>query len=491
MGQHDKRPDGVDTYRTNDQDLDSYKKAEIALSQLQVPVLLHASNPHERLYIAGMDGTGNSMFKDDPEKWSVVARIHKQIESLDHPKIAAGYVEGTFTQNNWLKRDWDGLTGYTFERRVETAYKQFIDQSKEWLAKDPQAQIRLVGVGFSRGGEEIASLQRLIHQRGIQDPDGATYSYDEDDLVTSVAYSKPPLVSPGQTLQGALLFDPVDTGVAEHDRRLPPSVVVGFQITAKYERRDQFPASDVIQPGFSEGHRFLNFGVSASHGGVGNIYALNAIGIRNSNLGVDYLNAYSDMPFLTKQAVPQDPELSVIHRSDQHMHGLYTTFGFRDGVRNHDRILVTRALCRRDPSQDCWNKDPIDPALEATLERRGVPIGPLPSRESRPGPDITPPMATPFQPKPGNDTGSMIDRLYKASQDGSDANWKRESHAVSRDFLGSRAGQAWQSESRSFGQAQQLREQQALEQQALEQQPAPQQAHAMPVPAPTPHAMRM
>ncbi len=285
-------------------------------------------------------------------------------------------------------------------------------------------------------------------------------------------------------MQAVVLFDPVDTGVAEEDRRLPSSVVSALQITAEDERRDLFPASDVLVFGFSEQGRFLNIMVGGSHSDIGDSYLLNGLGIRSHNLGIDYLNALSDQPFLVKRAIPADPELSVVHRSDQHMHGLFTTFGFRDGVRNHDTILVTRALCRRDPSQDCWHKDPIDPALEATLERRGVPIGPLPVQERRPGLDVTQSMNTPFQPKPGSDTDGMIDRLFKASQDGSDANWKRESHAVSQGFLGSQAGQAWQSESQSLGRALQLRDQQAAE------QPLPAQ-QAQVLQAPTPHAMRM
>ncbi len=487
MGQKKTSADGVDIDRADQHDLESYQQAEVALTRLQTPILIHADAPHERLYIAGLDGTGNSMFKDAPENWSVVAKIYSQVRALEdqgNKRIRGGYVEGTFTQDNPIKRNLDGLTGYTFERRVETAYYQFCKQSYEWLKEDPQAQVRITGVGFSRGSEEIASLLRMIDERGIQDPTEARFTRDKDNLITYIEYTKPALVTPGKTVQAALLTDPVDTGVAEEDRRLPSSVVSALQITAEDERRDLFPASDVLKPGFSEQDRFLNFMVGGSHSDIGDTYLLNGLGIRSHNLGIDYLNALSDQPFLVKRAIPADPELSVVHHSEQHMHGFFTTFGFRDGVRNHDKILVTRALCRRDPSQDCWHKDPIDPALEATLERRGVPIGPLPGQEKQPGLDSAPSLNTPFQPKPGSDMDGMIDRLFKASQNGSDTNWKHESHAVSQAFLGSQAGQAWQAESRSFGQALQLREQQAPEQQ-LAAQPTPVMQ------APTPHAMRM
>lgn len=489
MGHHDKRPDGVDTYRADANDLQSYAQAEVVLSKLQVPILLHAWRPHERLYVAAMDGTGNSMLKDAPENWSVVTRIHKQIESAERPDIASGYVEGTFTQDNPLKRNLDGISGYTFGRRVETAYYQFCKQSYEWLKEDPQAQIRVAGVGFSRGSEEVAALLRMIDERGIQDPTEANFTRDKDNLISHIQYTKPALIAPGKTVQAALLFDPVDTGVAEEDRRLPSSVVSALQITAEDERRDLFPASDVLKPGFSEQDWFLNIMVGGSHSDIGDTYLLNGLGIRSHNLGIDYLNALSDRPFLAKRAIPEDPERDVVHRSEQHMHGLFTTFGFRDGVRNHDEILVTRALCRRDPAQDCWNKAPVDPALGASLERRGVSIGPLQGREEQLERKLMPSGGEAHQAKPGNDVDDMIDRLYKASRNGSDANWTHESHAVSQTFLESQVGQAWQAESRTFGRALQLRDQQAPEQQF-----AAQPTHIMQAPdmqAPTPHAMRM
>src|SRR3546814_19224380 len=62
-------------------------------------------------------------------------------------------------------------------------------------------------------------------------------------LIKSVEYIRPPLIPPGQTMQAALLFDPVATGVKEHDRRLPPTVMSALQITAEDERRDQFEST--------------------------------------------------------------------------------------------------------------------------------------------------------------------------------------------------------------------------------------------------------
>src|SRR3546814_13607730 len=79
---------------------------------MQSPVYVHADNPHERLYIAALDGTGNSMSKDAPENWSVVAKIYEQVRALEDggvDNIRSGYVEGTFTQANPIARYIDGI----------------------------------------------------------------------------------------------------------------------------------------------------------------------------------------------------------------------------------------------------------------------------------------------------------------------------------------------------------------------------------------------
>src|SRR3546814_6988578 len=101
------------------------------------------------------------MFDDEPENWSAVARIYEQVRSLDDQginNIRGGYVEGTFTQDNPILRYIDGVSGYTFERRVETAYDQFCKQAKDWLREDPDAQIR-----SEEHTSELQSLMRISY----------------------------------------------------------------------------------------------------------------------------------------------------------------------------------------------------------------------------------------------------------------------------------------------------------------------------------------
>jgi hypothetical protein len=68
MGQVSKR--GVDADLATQQDLDTYRQAQAQLDQMHIPVLLPADNPHARLYIAALDGTGNSMVNDNPDNGS-------------------------------------------------------------------------------------------------------------------------------------------------------------------------------------------------------------------------------------------------------------------------------------------------------------------------------------------------------------------------------------------------------------------------------------
>jgi hypothetical protein len=445
----------VDADPADQYDLESYQEAQEARAQMQAPLLLDSNNPHQRLYIAMMDGTGNSLTKDAPENRSIVAKMHEQLALSKPENIASGYVEGTFTQDNPLERIPDGIAGHTFERRVETAYFDFCEQAKKWIDEDPNAQIRVAGVGFSRGAEGIAALHRMIEERGIQNPKDANVTRDRHGLIVHAEYTKQPLVPPGETIQAALLFDPVATGVKEHDRRLPGSVVSAFQITAEDERRDAFKSTNLLVPGFSEGNRFLNVTVGGSHSDIGNTYLADGLGVRSGNLGVDFLNSLSDRPFMQKRAVPEDPALSVVHRSDQHLYGLYATRGFRDGVRDRHDEIGPSVLCQRGEIRDCAGKDPANPKFDSQIEFRPTPAGPtLQQRDLQPD-------APSLRSTRQSQYDGPIDRLFAAALSRDESAWKSASQAASDQYLGSPQGQTWLQEVHGQQQDQQRQEQQA------------------------------
>lgn len=456
MGQIGNRP--IDADPVTHEDLAIVRQLREQLAQMRVPVLLPSDDPHARLYIAAQDGTGNSMVNDAPERWSNVARIYDQVQGLSDQgvkSIAGGYVEGTFTQEGALRtpqRLADGRFGHSFDERVETAYYDLCVQAKKWLDEDPQAQIRVVGVGFSRGAEQTAALERMIDERGIRDPKGAIVEPDRDGVIQKVVYAdRPPLVPPGKTLQAALLYEPVSTGVEDEERALPKSTLVTFEISARDERRDLFPDNNHVSPGFSEDRRNFNALGPGCHSDIGGTYERNGLGILYFNLGAAFLNRLSDRPFLKELPEPADRSQYVIHRSEQHMMGLYGTDGYdKDGVRDRAQD--------QSPQPGVQGKAPIDPALDAQVERR---TGPAVER----GPDNAPGDGVqkndPALDKPSPTTSRDLDAIFERLAQAAMGKDNPSMNAAVADYLRSPLSHPFQTEVASTQQAMKAQEQQA------------------------------
>jgi len=451
------RNDGVPYYEADDARLQSYVNAAEALSRFQAPVLVHAGDPHEHLYVAAFDGTGNDVLKD-PQHATNVAKIRTQILDAGNDQIAVGYVPGPGTQDHYLARTLDGITGNTYDERIEKMYQLFIEKAKQWRNEDPQAEIRLADIGFSRGSEQAAGFARLVHERGIQDPAGAHYTLDRHGQITHVQYTNPPLVPPGQVAQAVGLFDAVGTGepVRDHDRRLPPSVISGFQIISTDERRGLFKSDRIIDPGMTPDGRFLGVEVAGVHSDVGGSYHRDGLAIRSDNLMTDYLNALSDQPFLRLQAVPDDPRLNVVHRSEDGM--LIYRLGHKidrlspDG---YNELLVPK----REAAQlsDPYNAEPRDEVLNRQFERQPVKAG---------AQTVTPEST---REAPANDLSMRLDRLLAAGQANDWATFGRENQVL------------------AYGDAgRNMLERAAVQAGWLEQQAAQQQMPAPPLLQPTP-----
>lgn len=425
--------DGVSHYPADGHDLESFEDARRALEGLSTPILYRGENPHERLFFAAFDGTGNDADNDPAHKTNVGA-IRDQILAVNkagNPAIRVAYVEGIGTQSNPIARALDGAIGYSYDERLERMYLKFVNQAKEWLHEDPNAQIRVADIGFSRGAEQAASFARMVHERGIVDPDSKVVRVDEHGHRT-VEYTRH-LVPPGQIAQAVGLFDPVGTGAPrDYDRRLPPSVISGFQITAEDERRGLFKSTSIIDPGMTADGRFLNVMVGGAHSDNGGSYHLNGLSIRSGNLMIDYLNSLSDEPFLTKTAVPGDPAMNVVHRSEEGMF-IYRLSGKVDRRTDEGvvEVLAPAHICRA--VEDCHNAEPMDAELAARFERRNVPIDPVSGE--LPGVD--------HQVRAhGAEKASMEDPFERLAAAAMNQDYE-EARAVGRAFLSSAEGQAW------------------------------------------------
>ena len=411
----ERHPDGVSAVPASASDLATFPEASRQLASFSAPLLRDGDAPDHRLFVAAFDGTGNSMYKDAPENHTNVARIAKQLEQSKDPTIGFGYVEGPGTQGG-LGGVIDQATGGTYEPRMEEMYFQFIQQASAWLRDNPDADIRIAAIGFSRGAEQAAGFTRLVEERGIQDPRGMDVVRDRNGHIESLKPTRPNLREPGTVIQAVGLFDPVGTGEPrDHDRRLPPSVVSGFQITADDERRNLFQSTRVMDPGVTDDGRFLNVLVAGAHSDIGGGYTQDGIGIRSGNLMIDYLNALSDKPYLEKREEPTDPARNVIHRSEEHQFFYRTSVYDKAGMRGMQEELAPASLCRL----DCLDAQPRNEAMASTLAWRPVAIGAMPVKTS------------------GN--GRMVEQLLDAAQRGDGGAMER----ISREQLHGEAGQAW------------------------------------------------
>ncbi|MFC3277827.1 phospholipase effector Tle1 domain-containing protein [Xanthomonas fragariae] len=366
--------DGVETYPATAQDLAVYQKSRDALSQFQAPLLVSQNNPHSRLFVASFDGTGNDKYKD-PEHITNIGTLDDQVQtavSNGVKKIGGYYVPGVGTQDDAFTRNLDGGLGYSYGPRMEKMYLEFINQASDWKKEDPQAEISIVSTGFSRGAVTAAMFTRMVHERGIQNPRDMQIDQGPNGEILKLTPIHPPLVPPGRTAQVAGLLDPVATGDMNlRDTRLPPSVVSGLQLSARDERRDMFPAKDIIDPGRTQDGRLLNLVNPGAHSDIGGSYRIDGLSVRNGDLLTDYVNTLSDTPFLQPRTVSTAPEMNVIHRSEQHQTFYTTTIAATLGSRAHVKDLAgTAANLNRTDAQD------LDTGLRAQFPLRPVAVSP-------------------------------------------------------------------------------------------------------------------
>ncbi|MBS0216417.1 MAG: DUF2235 domain-containing protein [Proteobacteria bacterium] len=371
--------DDVGTYAASARQMQTFENASRALGGFSAPIMRHASDRNEYLYIAAFDGTGNDAERDPAHKTNIGLMVDQVAEYRQQGganlNVQAQYEFGVGTRGNAVEKVVDLATGYSYDKRLEDLYSSFCAQARDWLKENPKAQIRVADIGFSRGAEQAAGFARLVHERGIMDPDSRRMHRDERGNMV-VEYSRN-LVAPGTVAQSVGLFDPVGTGEPRnHDRRLPPSVLSAFQLTAEDERRNLFKSTRILDPGITEDGRFLNVMVAGAHSDLGGGYHRNGLSIRSGNLMIDYLNALSDQPFLHKSPVPDDPRLNVVHRSEEGLL-LYRVLPKVDRGKPEGYVdeLAPASVCR---TTDCRNAEPVDKVMDARFDRHRVQIGGVP-----------------------------------------------------------------------------------------------------------------
>lgn len=351
-----------------------YGQAQALQAQQQVPVLQCAGNSHEYLYFALFDGTAQDA--DDPKQEKTnVGLLKEQVYGLRREselRVGGHYVPGIGTQDNFFSRGFDQVFAFSWDEKVEDAYRELANQAKEWKGRDPDAQIRLVEAGYSRGAVLAPGLARLVDRYGIVDPEQLRFGRDPYGNIT-VESPRPPLVAPGQTAQAMLLFDPVATGLPAHyDARLPGSVISATAMIAMGERREAFAQLAILDPGLSPDRRFANLPQPGGHSNVGGGSREAGLEAGAFNVAVDYLNALADRPLFRFRDLPHEPAQYTTYQA----RGITAMPGLDDdGVRDLREELANCKVV--DP---CRDGEPVDEALAARFAYRGVQVqAPVPT----------------------------------------------------------------------------------------------------------------
>lgn len=299
--------------------LRSYERAAMQMREFKVPALWNRNDPHSYMLYGLLDGTGNDVEQDKLHATNV-AKLRDEVIALQKAgvrNIGVEYKEGPGTQKNFVENTIDGATGRTSLARAEEMYKRLVENAAEIHKADPHAKISFHLEGFSRGASTVPLLARMIHERGIPDTRSAVERIDEhgNTIRTYTRYLQPP----GGTPMSVGLYDPVPTGYLEDyfDRRLPPSVVSGFQVNAAHERRGLFPVDRIIPEGLSQDGRFLSVTVAGVHSDIGNSYLRDGLGNRSINLMTDYRNTLMGEPLFQRVYETTDPRMNVIHHSTE------------------------------------------------------------------------------------------------------------------------------------------------------------------------------
>jgi uncharacterized protein (DUF2235 family) len=163
----------VSYHLPSEKDWELYEKSKKSFNSFKIPKIFDEKNKHDYLFIALADGTENDL--KNPDTYTNIAKLEKELERINNNKISFYYKDGVGTyegEGNLVdktKAKLDATFSFTHKQRVVEIYEEFSKQVNIWKSKDPQANISIIEVGFSRGAGVISLLNQMIHERGIKD----------------------------------------------------------------------------------------------------------------------------------------------------------------------------------------------------------------------------------------------------------------------------------------------------------------------------------
>jgi Uncharacterized alpha/beta hydrolase domain (DUF2235) len=190
-------------------------------------------NPNMRVFVVNFDGTQND--KDNIPDGSIatlVANSHQYMSTSD--KLVSKYYSGVGTRANAVRGFLESVTGMGASSRAEQAYKDLCEQTIEWRKQNPNCEVHVHVVGFSRGSGIGLHFMNLVHERGIK--------------TNGNNRAKEPGLMPGEVKTSAVLMDAVTTGNSNMKLTLPDSNIATLHITAGAEERRSFPLTTLKDP---------------------------------------------------------------------------------------------------------------------------------------------------------------------------------------------------------------------------------------------------
>lgn len=254
-----------------------------------------APAPHKHVYVATFDGTNNNRTQVPAgEVPTNPAQLETELSKhYDGKTLTGRYYAGVGSYGNVLEKNIDAATGHGASGITERAYQDFDRQAQQWLAADPNADIRVVAIGFSRGAAEARNFLNQVNDRGVHSPGGGIQGK-----------------APGSVRSSALLYDTVATGQDDILKQvIPPTTDYVVHLTSRDEPRVTFPLTSIKGPG-QDPATHIEVTLPGVHSDIGGGYAE----------GPDKMGKYIGDIALSRLGLPVTPGMAPLESLNEGRH---------------------------------------------------------------------------------------------------------------------------------------------------------------------------
>lgn len=199
------------------------------------------ANRHLRVFAVNFDGTENDREAVEAGyQATLVSDSYEKLRDTDEPRIVSHYIHGVATRTNAIRRTIEAATGRGCKLRAEMAHAALAEQAKKWIAEDPEAEIHVHVVGFSRGAATALHFMNMVDRYGAIDK----------NLRGPFAHEN---LTAGKVLTSAVLYDTVATGqYSTLDLTVPKTAMSVLHLVAGGEERILFPVQNIADTSNAE-----------------------------------------------------------------------------------------------------------------------------------------------------------------------------------------------------------------------------------------------